>query len=121
MCHGNEVNVQVRRTLVKVHYSIEHFEVRITLLKFAHIIVKHGFRRIPIHRTKPAVMQISKLHHNLIEQLTLARFLDVFVVVGDFTVGTFLLSVVFRKSRAKHLLIELPQINFYVGNVVARP
>ncbi len=101
-----------------MHYGVKYLQVRISFLKIKHILIEHRFRRIPIFRAKPAVVQIAKLHHDFIEQLALTGFFDVFVIVGNLAVSTFLLCVVFRKSRAENPFIKIVQIDFRVGNVV---
>ena len=105
----------MRRGFVKVHHSIEYVEIRVSLLKSLHVFTQALFGNLRIGSADTRIISCADVNKMFIEALLLVRSLNhaltrltveqVFKVVTDLAVVSFLTSVVSLYRFAKKLMI----------------
>lgn len=97
---------------------IEHTQVRISCLKVLGKLPKKLGCDLAYIRATGRIVLIADLENDFVIFLFLTAVSDVFVIVLDNPVITFLLGIILSKSFIKQLVIDLSDVIFDKGDVV---
>ena len=106
---------------VHVDHSIEQFQMGIPLLKAAGIFFKHRsrfFTHIGIHS---GVITVADLEYRFMEFFFLSAVTDMFLIICDLPITSFLFIVVLCKCFIEQLMIELFQRTLTDDYIITDP
>lgn len=131
MSERDIVYVQMGRCFIEVHHRIEHIEVRIFRLKSLHIFTQAFSSFFSIGSSDSRIIFRANVDEMFIETFLLVRSLDhalawrtveqVFKVVTDLAVTSFLTGVVSFYRFVKKLVVGFAQVLLNEHDVIWRP
>ena len=113
--------MKMRCLFIHMKNCVEHPQARISCFKSPHIFFKDLSDHCSFLHHAVGILHIPNLNNDLREQMLLMTILYLIVIILNYSIFPFLLSIIFFHSLVKQFVINSPEVSLHKYNILTYP